>query len=249
MGIVKVGFYFYLTIGIWQKFYSNVPWAYKFSPNCWIWLVTMANERLFFLACNIYSILAEYNLHSYTFRWALWPMGLWLKWVTMESRSASSSTCTSVARAANLPLIVDWKAFINVGKQCSRYVYLQSIPYWSKLQWTSTNHFESVSTPVLWLEIFFNRHTLKLLICINDKLSCLVWTCFKAFEFVKTALFSFLLIHFKSTCRNVWTMDLILYFHCLDIDLFKSWSVSWKMHQLWVLNVLKMNQYLPKTDQ
>ena len=38
----------------------------------------MANERLIFLACNIYSILAEYNHHSCTFRWALWPMGLWL---------------------------------------------------------------------------------------------------------------------------------------------------------------------------
>ena len=32
----------------------------------------MANERLIFLACNIYSILAEYSLHSCTFRWALW---------------------------------------------------------------------------------------------------------------------------------------------------------------------------------
>ena len=37
----------------------------------------MANERLIFLACNIYSILAEYSLHSCTFRWALWPIGLW----------------------------------------------------------------------------------------------------------------------------------------------------------------------------
>ena len=36
----------------------------------------MANERLFFLACNIYSILAEYSLHSCTFRCALWPMRL-----------------------------------------------------------------------------------------------------------------------------------------------------------------------------
>ena len=36
-----------------------------------------------------------------------------LKWVTMESRSASSST--SVARGANLPHIVAWKALITVG--------------------------------------------------------------------------------------------------------------------------------------
>ena len=39
----------------------------------------MANERLIFLACNIYSILAEYSLRSCIFRWALWPMGLWLR--------------------------------------------------------------------------------------------------------------------------------------------------------------------------
>ena len=37
----------------------------------------MVNERLIFPACNIYTILAEYGLHSCTFRWALWPMGLW----------------------------------------------------------------------------------------------------------------------------------------------------------------------------
>ena len=37
----------------------------------------MANEKLIFLACNIYSILAEYSLDSSTFRWALWLMGLW----------------------------------------------------------------------------------------------------------------------------------------------------------------------------
>ena len=36
-----------------------------------------------------------------------------LKWVTMEFRSASSST--SVARGANLPPIVAWKALITVG--------------------------------------------------------------------------------------------------------------------------------------
>ena len=36
-----------------------------------------------------------------------------LKWVTMESRSASSST--SVARGANVQPIVAWKSFITVG--------------------------------------------------------------------------------------------------------------------------------------
>ena len=42
----------------------------------------MANERLIFLACNIYSILAEYSLHSCTFRWALRPMGLWFSFLS-----------------------------------------------------------------------------------------------------------------------------------------------------------------------
>ena len=36
-----------------------------------------------------------------------------LKWVTMESRSASSST--SIARGTNLPPIVAWKALLTVG--------------------------------------------------------------------------------------------------------------------------------------
>ena len=61
---------------------GNIPWVvlqqpYECSPNCWIWLVAMANERLIFLVCNIYNILAEYSHHSCTFRWVLWPMGLW----------------------------------------------------------------------------------------------------------------------------------------------------------------------------
>ena len=46
----------------------------------------MANERLIFLACNIYSILAEYSLHSCTFRWALWLMCLWFCDTTVLSR-------------------------------------------------------------------------------------------------------------------------------------------------------------------
>lgn len=64
-------------------------------------------------------------------------------------------------------------------------MYLQSVSYWSKSQWTSTDYFESVS------EIFFNHHTLKLLICTHKKLLCLVWMCFKVFKFVENALFSF----------------------------------------------------------
>ena len=65
------------------KFVLQQP--YEFSPNCWIWLDSMANERLIFLACNIYStcILAEYSRHSCTFRWVLWPMGLWFQNVTL----------------------------------------------------------------------------------------------------------------------------------------------------------------------
>ena len=38
--------------------------SYEFSLNCWIWLVAMANARLLFLECNIYSILTEYSLRS-----------------------------------------------------------------------------------------------------------------------------------------------------------------------------------------
>ena len=66
----------------WQKFYWNVSGvvlyqSYEFCPNHWFWLVAVATKRLNFLACNIYSILSEYSLHSCTFRWALWPVGLW----------------------------------------------------------------------------------------------------------------------------------------------------------------------------
>ena len=62
----------------WQKFYWNVSGvvlyqSYEFCPNHWFWLVAVATKRLNFLACNIYSILSEYSLHSCTFRWALWP--------------------------------------------------------------------------------------------------------------------------------------------------------------------------------
>ena len=51
MGKVEIGIYCYLTVDILTKFYRNVPWvvlfeAYEFCPNCWIWLVTMATERL-----------------------------------------------------------------------------------------------------------------------------------------------------------------------------------------------------------
>ena len=36
---------------LWQKFYTNIPWVVlyqicEFCPNCWIWLVAMAIERL-----------------------------------------------------------------------------------------------------------------------------------------------------------------------------------------------------------
>ena len=65
-----------------KSFYWNVSGvvlfqAYEFCPNHWFWLVAVATKRLNFHACNSYSIWAEYRLHSCTFRWALWPMGLW----------------------------------------------------------------------------------------------------------------------------------------------------------------------------
>ena len=70
---------------LWQIcFYWNVSRVviyqpYEFCPDHWFWLVAVATESLNFLACSIYSILAEYSLHSFTFRWAFWgsgPMGL-----------------------------------------------------------------------------------------------------------------------------------------------------------------------------
>ena len=62
-------------------------------------------ERLIFLACNIYSILAEYSLHSCTYRWVLWPMGLWLfycllsnfYWVSMQPFSELSPLSSAAA--------------------------------------------------------------------------------------------------------------------------------------------------------
>ena len=63
-----------------RKKKKNIQKQYHINlvhPNCWIWLLAMANERLIFLACNIYSIFAEYSHHSCTFSWALWPTGLW----------------------------------------------------------------------------------------------------------------------------------------------------------------------------
>ena len=69
----------YLTKVLLKCFWSSSLTTIWISSNYWLWLVAMAIERLIFLACNIYSILAEYSLHSCTFRWALWPIGLWFR--------------------------------------------------------------------------------------------------------------------------------------------------------------------------
>ena len=53
----------------------------------------MANKRLIFLACNIYSILAEYSLRRCTFRWGLWPMGLWLRYSVITKAALRSLLC------------------------------------------------------------------------------------------------------------------------------------------------------------
>ena len=53
----------------------------------------MANERLIFLACDIYSILAEYSLRRCTFRWGLWPMDLWLRYSVITKAALRSLLC------------------------------------------------------------------------------------------------------------------------------------------------------------
>ena len=91
----------------WQKFYWNVSGVVlyqpnEFCPNHWFWLVAVATERLNFLACNINSILAEYSLHSCTFRWALWPMGLWFRkiWPNATKIGFRTSKCLTWPRVS-----------------------------------------------------------------------------------------------------------------------------------------------------
>ena len=79
----------------------------------------MANERLIFLACNIYSILTEYSRHNCTFRWALWPMGLWFT----RQLSKSAKTLQVVE-----PLIIIPPAFMPGGIQFS-YFRLSICPF------------------------------------------------------------------------------------------------------------------------
>ena len=80
MGKVEISIYFCVTADILTKILLK---RFGSSPLPTIRILSksliLATERLNFLACNIYSILAEYNLHSCTFRWALWSMGLWLE--------------------------------------------------------------------------------------------------------------------------------------------------------------------------
>ena len=83
MGKVEIDICFYVTADILTKVVLKCFWS---SPLPTIWILSNSlisigcrgNRKAKYLACNIYSILAEYSLHSCTFRWALWPMGLWL---------------------------------------------------------------------------------------------------------------------------------------------------------------------------
>ena len=67
----------------------------------------MANQRLFFLVCNIYGILAEYSLHSCTFRWALWHMGLWFIYFVNKHNVSFVIACPNVAHVARANRLVD----------------------------------------------------------------------------------------------------------------------------------------------
>ena len=83
MGKVEIGIYFCVTADILKKVLLKCFWS---SPLPTIWILSKSliiiggrgNRKAKFLTCSIYNILAEYSLHNCTFRWALWPMGLWL---------------------------------------------------------------------------------------------------------------------------------------------------------------------------
>ena len=74
MGKVEIGIYFCVTADILTNILLKCFWS---SPLPTICILSKSLILIGFLACNLYSILAEYSLHSCTFRWALWPMGLW----------------------------------------------------------------------------------------------------------------------------------------------------------------------------
>ena len=105
-------------------------WAlsYRFSIACMnhlcllifllisLWSLAPSGSPLFFFRSRLWSQRSRISgvTQSFLFR-PCWPRSsaavsvtTVLKWVTMESRSASSST--SVARGANLPPIVAWKS-------------------------------------------------------------------------------------------------------------------------------------------
>ena len=83
MGKVEIGIYFCVTADILTKVLLECFWS---SPRqtIWIWsksLILIAghgNQKAKFLKNIQKSSQKPYSLHSCTFRWALWPMGLCL---------------------------------------------------------------------------------------------------------------------------------------------------------------------------
>ena len=81
-GKVEVGIYFCVTADIMTKVLLKCFWS---SPLPIVWILSKSliligghgNRNAKIFCMHIYSILAEYSLHSCTFRWALWSMGLW----------------------------------------------------------------------------------------------------------------------------------------------------------------------------
>ena len=118
MGKVEIDVYFCVTADILTKVLLKRFWS---SPLPTIWILSKSlvlmgghghrknkfsreKKTFIFLACNIYSILAEYSRHSCrcTFRWALWPMGLWSHYKSMEILSCQSNKRTWAMAIKNI---------------------------------------------------------------------------------------------------------------------------------------------------
>ena len=98
-----------------DKYFWSSPLPTIWSPNHWFWLVAVATERLNFLACNIYSSLAEYSLHSCTFRWALWPIGLWFQNLNLGKISTNPKCHLTISWATSC----QYQCVCNISSQYS----------------------------------------------------------------------------------------------------------------------------------
>ena len=112
----------------WKKFYRNVSGVvlyqpYEFCPNRWFWLVTMTTKRLNFHTHKKKTLQTSasqkpYSLQSCTFRWALWPMGLWLHFQCIPS---NLKICNKVHNLMNHK---NWVTARHVKFACAIYIIL-----------------------------------------------------------------------------------------------------------------------------